>query len=160
MKYKIKDNFLTKKQHALMHDTFICNTFPWYYHDRIVPEGDNYFHFNHMFYLNGQPNSAYIKLIEPLLKKIKFKKLISVRANLFSRDHVNNIHPQHLDHNYDHKVLLYYVNSTNGGTLLDKKITIECIQNRALFMNGDVWHSSIAQTNTKYRVGINIGYIE
>jgi len=27
-------------------------------------------------------------------------------------------------------------------------------------MNGDVWHSSIAQTNTKYRVGINIGYIE
>ena len=61
MKYKIKDNFLTKQQHALMHDTFICNTFPWYYHDRIVPEGDNYFHFNHMFYLNGQPNSAYIK---------------------------------------------------------------------------------------------------
>jgi hypothetical protein len=160
MKYKTKDNLLTKEQHDVLHQTLVCNTFPWYYHDSIVTEGDNYFHFNHMFYLNGKPNSAYTRLVEPLLKKIKFKKLLNVRSNLFLRDHVNTVYPKHKDYEYKHKVLLYYVNSTNGGTLLDEKVTIKCKKNRGLFMDGDIWHSPITQTNTKYRVVVNIGYIE
>ena len=160
MKYKIKDNLLTKKQNDILNQTLVCNTFSWYYNDNTIVEGDDYYHFNHMFYLNGEPNSEYVGLVEPLLKKIKFKKLLNVRSNLFLRDHVNTVYPKHKDYPYDHKVLLYYINSTNGGTLLDEKITIQCKKNRGLFMDGDIWHSPISQTDTKYRIAVNIGYIE
>ena len=74
---KIIDNFLTKTQHKIILDSMLARTFPWYYLDHANDfssddTGCN-FYFKHNFLLpNGQEyNSHYIKLIDPILKKLE-----------------------------------------------------------------------------------------
>ena len=156
MDYKIIDNFLTKEQNKLIEKTLSANTFPWYYVDGII-ENDDHYHLNHSFMLAGKVNSDYFSIIEPLLKKIKYKNILRIRSNLTLK-HVKKItYSKHRDDHVPHKVLLYYVNTTNAGTFLENK-KIQCKKNRAVIFNGNIWHSPIAQTDTKTRIVINVTY--
>ena len=76
------------------------------------------------------------------------------------------ITPPHLDMETPHRVLLYYVNTTNGQTAVYKKDTdyeeltrVNMRAGRFLLMNGEYWHSAITCTDVNYRIIINFNLL-
>ena len=59
---------------------------------------------------------------------------------------------------YDHKAMIYYLNTNNGYTILKDGVKIKSIQNRALFFNPQEEHQSTTCTDLKCRMNININY--
>ena len=74
--------------------------------------------------------------------------------------------PPHIDIPIDHRVLLYYVNSSDGQTVLYKKDTdydelarVDCKAGRFLLFDGSYYHSAITCTNNNYRIIINFNLL-
>tara|TARA_E500000305_G_scaffold92174_1_gene80130 strand:- start:2845 stop:3330 length:486 start_codon:yes stop_codon:yes gene_type:complete len=160
MDYKIKDNFLSKEENNYLYKTLTNNYFPWFYVDCIGKPYDNKrFYFTHMFMLEEQINSEFYKDIEKtIISKLDYNKIYRVKANCFVKEPKNFKSEKHVDEDFDHKVLIYYLNTNNGHTLLEDKVKIDSINNRALFFNGSIKHSAVSQTDTKIRLNINITY--
>ena len=155
---EIIDKFLTSKQNKNIEKQLIDNYFPWYYTDSNI-KGGSYYQFTHLLVLNEQINSNYFEVLaKPILDKIKYKKLLRVRVNLFTRDSKNIACPKHQDDGEPHKVCVYYVNTNNGYTFLDQGGKVDSKRNRALFFNGKIMHQVFTQTDTKRRLTINITY--
>lgn len=164
MKYKIIENFLSKGDHINLKRTLTTRKFPWGYIDAIGDLKDNErFHFSHMFYWktpDGGVKSDYYYLIEPLLQKLEYQKLIRVKGNLMVREPENHLCSKHLDFHQPHTVCLYYVNTNNGFTVLDDKVKVPSIENTAVIFDGMIPHQAASQTDSKIRLNININYLE
>lgn len=70
--------------------------------------------------------------------------------------------PPHIDITEPHRVLLYYVNTTNGQTVIYEKDTdfeeLSRVNSRAgrfLLLDGSYWHSAVTCTDNNYRIIIN-----
>ncbi len=154
---KIIDNLLEEKQVLEIELEVMKDTFPWYYQNCVTYKSDaNSYYFTHMFYLNGE-QSKYFNLIIPILKKIKFKKLIRVKGNLYPNVNKVEEHPKHVDFNYPTKGALFYLNTNNGPTNVGNK-KIKSVRNRLLLFNASKEHNSITCTDAKIRLNININY--
>src|SRR5210317_1301874 len=112
-------NYIQKRNLDLINKTFLSDYFPWYYKPRQVKDAkkDTSF-FSHCFFDNGNINSNFMFLIEPILKKLKVKKLLNVRANLCLK---GKFHCSwHIDNDFttdlNHKTAIFYVNTNNGVT--------------------------------------------
>ena len=155
---KIIDKFLTTTQNKNIEKQLMDQYFPWYYIDSNIKGGD-YYQFTHLLVLNEKINSDYFEVIaKPILDKIKYKRLLRVRVNLFTRDSKNVACPKHQDDGTPHKVCVYYVNTNNGYTFLDQGGKVESKRNRALFFNGKIMHQVVSQTDEKKRLTVNITY--
>jgi len=165
MKYNVIENFLSKGDHINLKRSLTTRNFPWGYIDAIGDADDNErFHFQHMFYWadateNGGKTDYYY-LIEPLLQKLNYQKLVRVKGNLMVKEPENYLCSKHTDFHKPHTVCLYYVNSNNGYTLLDDKIKVPSIENTAVIFDGMIPHQAASQTDTKIRLNININYLE
>jgi hypothetical protein len=96
-------------------------------------------------------------LIEPFLDKLKIKKLIRAKLNLYPRTNKKIIHGFHTDFKYKHNVVLFYFNTNNGQTLFkDRKITSE--ENKSIVFDGSLEHSSTTCTDKNYRITLNVNY--
>lgn len=160
MDYKIKDNFLSEEENNYLYQTLTNNYFPWFYIDYIgTPNDSNRFYFTHMFVLDQKINSEFYGDIEKIiLSKINYNKIYRIKANCYVKEPKNFKSEKHTDENFEHKVLIYSLNTNNGYTLLDEKVKIDSIKNRALFFNGLIEHRAVSQTDTKIRLNINITY--
>jgi len=101
------------------------------------------------------------KLIEPILKKIKPRKILRIKANLVINRRIQSACNFHIDDDQvKHKVAIYYINTNNGFTLLDpiKRKEVKCEENKLLIFDGKILHSAVAQTDTDQRLVININY--
>ena len=96
--------------------------------------------------------------MEPLLRKVEPKALKRIKANLYPRTKELLYHGVHTDFDYDHKAMIYYLNTNNGYTILKDGVKIKSIQNRALFFNPQEEHQSTTCTDLKCRMNININY--
>jgi hypothetical protein len=154
---KIIDNFIAKEE---INEIETCLTgvyFPWYYQNSVATEKnvDN-FYFTHLLYDGGE-QSKYFNLIIPLLKKIKYKKIIRIKANLYPNINKKINHPKHVDYNFQHKGALYYINTNNGETIINNK-KIDSVRNRIVFFDSSKEHNSTTCTDQKIRLNININY--
>lgn len=164
MKYEIIKNFLSESNHINLKRSLVTRNFPWGYIDAIGDVNDNKrFHFQHMFFLSDQTvncvKTPYYYLIEPLLQKLNYQKVIRVKGNLMVRESENYLCSKHIDFNKPHTVCLYYVNTNNGYTLLNDKIKIPSMENTAVIFDGMIPHQAASQTDTKIRLNININYL-
>ena len=154
---KIIDNLLEEKQVLEIEQELVKDTFPWFYQNCVTHKDIYNYYFTHMFYRDGE-QSRYFNLIIPILKKIKFKKLIRVKGNLYTN--INKVldHPRHVDFNYTTKGALFYLNTNNGPTTVGNK-KIESVRNRLLLFNSSQEHNSTTCTDAKIRLNININYL-
>jgi hypothetical protein len=164
MKYKIIDNFLPKENFKILKTLMLNNTFPWFYQPEVNYAGkedkDNFFfYFTHTFYNNYNSNSNVFDIIKSnLLDFIDIKSLIRVKGNMYPNQGVNRLNGSHIDYEFTHKGAIFYINTNNGRTILDKKIKIDSVENRILFFDPSIKHDSENCTNQKVRVNININY--
>ena len=155
---KIIKNFLDKKSHKEIKKLLFSNNFPWYYNDFVSNKRDNNdFFFSHILYANEKSNSNYFNFfIDPILKKIQFKKLIRAKINCYTKMEKNRISKFHIDQFSDHKVALYTVNTSNGYTLFKEGNKFYSLENSLLIFDGNKKHCSVTQTDKKLRININI----
>ena len=152
----IYKNFISRKDSNKIYDVFLNNNFPWYYHKNSTKNDSNFF--SHGFIVEEQINSGFIFLIEPILKKLKCKKIYNIRANLCLKGSYQcNWHTDNFTNNLTHKTAIYYVNTNNGYTIFkNKKIRSEA--NKMIVFNGDTMHKVKYQTDKDARIVINFRY--
>ena len=82
----IHKKFLSKKKFKNMQDFMMGLYFPWYFIDCVSIKDDGFFQFEFLFFKDSQNCSQeYMDLIQPILSKLKYKKLLRVKANLLTQ---------------------------------------------------------------------------
>lgn len=188
---QIIDNFLTPTEHQKIQEVVCGSNFPWYFLESISAGDENSYSssvnfldrqygFFHILYATDYSPEIYIseKLdnVLPLINKIekdfdlKREKLIRVRAGMQTNVNKIGAHYPHIDRTYPHKTFLYYVNSSDGGTIFYKEkypykkntftpeIINEPSSNQLVSFDGFTYHSSSSPIQWDRRVAININY--
>ena len=181
MKFEIIDNFLPNDKWQENYNLFMTEDIKWTY--KSVPQDPTSFFFQYIFtgfsnrysqdevsFISPADNIQekeiphYTTAIEPILKNFEYKKILNVRTNLFTRMPNNYSYKNidgaglHNDHGYDfeYTTMIYYINTTNGGTYFENGETVQSKSNRLVVFNGHLLHRHIYQTDEKARVATNI----
>jgi len=161
MKYRIVDNFLNPQDFSKIKNILESPHFPWYYQKEINKHDskdslDCYF--THSLFDTMEGSNNFFNTLSPILQKIKIKSLIRIKCNLYPKTEKLTIHKKHKDFDYKHKGALFYINTNNGGTILNDNTKIDSVENRMLFFEPNILHSSTSTTNQKARININFNY--
>jgi hypothetical protein len=164
---KIFDNFLEKNIFLELKNILFSDHFPWYYNDyKSAPfiEEDKHFQLIHNFYLNesgGLVSSNFFNSIFPIIEKINLTSLVRVKANLTTKTSENYTYGFHTDVTQQDfvKTGIFYLNSSNGGTIFKDGTIVECIENRFIYFPSKLVHSGISATDVKSRIVINFNYV-
>ncbi len=188
----IDDDFLNQEEVDGIRETFLGRLFPWHLHTELLTPQSRPFHvdnineykgfqFGHTFYFDKQPQSEYYAIVLELFNKfckkndIDYKALLRLKANLTFPDGDSELtQAPHIDHSFPHKVFLYYINDSDGDTIIyDKKFSevgehvdlyekerVSPRAGRAIGFDGLTYHSPLTPLNTQYRAVINITYLD
>jgi hypothetical protein len=156
--YKITNNYLSTKHLNTLNKVILSNNFPWF-----IQEIDESFpghrQFVHIFFKDNNFTTFYSYLIEPLLKKISYKKLIRVKVNLLTQTNKIIEHPYHIDSNVKNSITsIFYLNTNNGYTKIKNKDKIISKKNTLLTFPSSWEHHGTTCTNKEYRIVLNIVY--
>ena len=161
MKYIIKDDFLNQADYDNIKNIILGDEFPWFFQHEVtyLAKDKSQFFWGHIFFKHNQGiTSAFYKILDPILKKLNFKALIRIKANLYSNQGKIVEHEDHSDFPFAHKGALFSLNTCNGSTILKNNTKISSIANRMLLFNPSIPHRSSTCTDEKTRVNININY--
>lgn len=116
-----------------------------------------------------------VDLLHIFAKKhgIQIKKILRIKANILKKTNKqNHIHPPHVDMTTPHLVLLYYVNDSDGDTVIfnqkyssqqDPTLTVNKTiapkAGAAIVFDGLTYHSSSSPQYTGERIVLNINFI-
>jgi hypothetical protein len=162
IKYIVKDNFLNQTDFENLKNTVMGETFPWYFQEHFfwchMFFGERNIVHERFFHSLSSFNSPYAKLLDPLLKKLKIKALIRLKANLYPNQGKIIEHKNHTDFPFKHKGALFSLNTCDGFTVLRDGTKIQSVANRILLFDASQPHHSSTCTNTKVRCNINVNY--
>lgn len=158
-KLKIKKNFLRKDKYLAMKSIITDNNFSWYLQSGITYSNGEGTFFSHNFFNEyGINSSLYKDIIIPFVEKLKIKKLLRAKLNLYTKTNKQIIHGFHTDREDDHMVALFYFNKNNGHTLF-RKDKVKSEDNKIVIFDGSLEHSSTSCTDEDYRITLNINYV-
>ena len=116
-----------------------------------------------------------VDILNTFAKKhgIQINKILRIKANILNKtDKQNHIHPPHVDIAIPHMVLLYYVNDSDGDTIIfhqkhssdqDPVLTVNRSispkAGSAIMFDGLTYHSSSSPKNAKERIVLNINFL-
>ena len=150
-KHSIINNLIDPVLFSSIKDTLTGDTFFWFYNDFVnYKPCDGYKFTNEIIKdsnLTHQIFINYLSMMKPALEKIPYKKLHSVRFNLFTK----TLEPQKYiinHHKPKTKVAILFANSTNGGIEIDNTF-IKSTENHLLSFDSDVEYKVITPTNLK-----------
>lgn len=157
--YNLPDNYNKKNL-----KNYYLKDYLQYCHSFVLPNGTT----------NGKINSDYFYLIEKLLncfyKKTNFKKtdIFRAKVNLQTQHNDNKkncICMPHIDTEIPHYVLIYYVISSDGDTLifnknLDVSHRITPIKGNFLLFDGSLLHTGTNPIKTDKRIVLNIDLLK
>jgi len=170
-------NSVSKSNFKLLKNSVNSDTFSWYYlqDSAFGNETDDKSIFNYSFYhvlfYDDKINSNYYNLFNSCALEIKDKfkldeyKIFRLRLGLTTAYGKPIIHNPHIDDpDIEHKVILLYLDSSDGDTYFykDKKI-IESIspeENKAVLFDGSLYHSSSKPFKNSKRIVLNINLIK
>jgi len=168
MNYKVIDNFLPDNEFNAIKNIVMSTKVPWYFQSNINTghsDKDNTCYFTHSLWNWGHfPDMISHHFIDFkfLCDRIELKSLIRMKLNCYPRTDKIEIHKEHTDYSYNHKGCILSFNTCDGATIIfdenNKPIKIDSIENRALFFNPSLIHSSTSCTNAKARFNVNINY--
>jgi hypothetical protein len=185
--FEIYDNIVPEFYQEILKKEIFSPNFPWYYNPTNVPANENAVaepgidypdQFTHpVIWENMSPDREAFNIINPIL--LFFQKetgttinnIARIKLNLLNQHPYPPTNPAHTDNtNTDVKTLLYYVNDSDGDTVLYNQVwgddlpLTECKritpkQGRLILFNATRWHASTNPVNTKARSIININFI-
>ena len=164
--------------------------FPWFWNENISGEEGNQdiegvnnkdpqYGFFHILWHNEEVQSPYYKDFYPLLwfmeqkTGVSVKSMYRIRAGLSTWMNTESQHHSHVDMEYSHNVLLYYVNDSDGDTFLynekhivgqdaPSKFTLKQRvtpkKGNAVLFDGLRYHSSSNPITQSKRVIVNIDF--
>jgi hypothetical protein len=186
----IDDNFLTKKEQEDIYNVISSSNVPWYLYQKTSTVKENKymmlsdsktketFQFTHTLRGNNEifsdlydyiHNNLFMKFLEK--HNIKCEKIVRAKFNLVSSINEDVYQSPHVDVSYPHKVFLYYVNDSDGDTIIfnekydgtNKTLTVMDKINpemgKAILFDGLTYHAPSAPKNSPYRLVVNIAFI-
>lgn len=186
----IDDAFLSPEEVAGLEATFLGQGFPWNYSGFLI-QGDEPYRisniepykgsqFSHLFYSAGIPQSEHTRIAFDLLNKfcdkhgVQMKAVLRAKANLTVQDfETTDSQTPHIDHSFPHYVFLYYINDSDGDTILYDKTYSDSVDSyelhaaqsvspkagRAIMFDGLNFHSPQVPQQHGYRAVINITFL-
>ena len=165
----IIDNFLDQDEFDELQTLIMSgDNFPWFFSSTIdyVDEEDK-FQFTHMFYIEHRPVSQFCGNLHPILKKLRPKAIIRIKANLLTRtsENIQNAFHVDLDGIPEEKMKqcttsIFYMNTNNGYTKFEDGTIVESVANRMVTFPADMPHTGSSCTDDKIRVVINFNYFK
>jgi len=158
---RVIDNYLNQEDFLRIKNTLGSSDFPWYYQKNINDshsEKNLDCYFTHYLFNQKNGQSSFYYIIKPILNKLNVKALIRIKSNLYPRTEKLEIHKPHSDYTYKHKGAIFYINTNDGKTILNKNKEIDSVENRLLLFEPHLSHSSTSTTNVKSRININFNY--
>ena len=185
-KFYVSDDVANNIENVLLNDDY----FPWFFHsttvrtDEEIKKSTNVdsSQLTHIFYQNGKINSNYFKNVIKVLQhsKLPLSKIdcVRIKANLNFplnyQKNLNSVHQSvHIDAPENHKSFLYYVNDSDGDTVIFNEKTMDPVLNgeelsvkkrikskrgRFVMFNQDYLHAGMPPTKSDYRVVINFNF--
>lgn len=177
------DNFLTKSYHKIIFETLSGPNMAWYFQDNIS-DADNKsvatgnFGFNHWI-LNGGGQSPQLELLlTPFFCQVQDHigevEVFRARVDMTVFNPNKHKHTSHVDCLGPHITAIYYVNDSDGETVIyDKKSTGETFNhdkmnvkktiqpkaNRLVIFDGCLYHTGHSPSKYSNRILINSNYV-
>jgi hypothetical protein len=191
-KFLIFKNILTIENQNSIENQFYDKKFPWYLtpnkhtvDDNLVQKYKNnnnvidYLQFVHTFYdywqgetnINSPRYNLVLEVLKEFMNNLKIQKfkLMRAKANLTTQHTKNNkniYNTPHIDLKEPHIVLIYYVNDSDGDTILfDKKLKIikriTPEKGKFLLFDGSILHSGQhpIKSNSRVLINFDLGYV-
>ena len=170
---EVIDNFIDKEYADHIENTLISRDFKWQFSKSYFTCPDwhtkKYKHMKNLreYILLVHDFNYESDIVNNIIKKLnKDINVIRAKANLqtqFTNNNEQYHNTPHTDVNVPHKVALYYVNDSDGDTILfNEKLEIvrrvKPKKGRIILFNGDILHTSSHPTHSDYRMCINIDY--
>lgn len=182
----IKNNIFSKNVFENIKKTVLEGDFPWYFIEdsafntkKIKKEeiGINYSWFHLIYCKNNNKNipeinsSYYNFFYLPVLTildsfNLNIDKLYRLRLGLTTTIGKDVINKPHIDYDFPHKTILFYINDSDGDTVFYKNDCktiikkIKPIENTAVLFNGMTYHSSSKPNKYQRRIVLNINVSE
>lgn len=161
---RIIDDFLDDDYHSHLHDILMGWEFPWYYQHTLT-NGCNHIQahgFNHWLSVDGDPDFA--ALVQQMQIEIGATECLRVRADMTLYNSEGYRHDFHVDSKEPHTVCIYYVNDTDGDTIIlgDKNdhdiVRVKPKKNRLITFDGRHQHTGHSPKEHKNRILINANF--
>lgn len=161
-KYEIFDNFLNKNYFETLKEKIFNSNFPWFFENGYVKDNEEneekvFFYSHSVFNYHSIQSQIYNDLL-PMIELLDIKSLIRIRINSTPNLNINYQPDFHCDQSFEHKGAIFYLNNTNGYTILENNEKIDCIENRLLKFDSSKNHTFKLPTNQKRRIIINFNY--
>ena len=174
---KVIDNKVSKTLQNKIEEYFLHDNFPWYYNNNslgkhvpkkyktITKDSFNEFQLTHKFVDEGRVNSPHTNIIMNLLSELDMEgtPILRSKANLKFKTNTRKKHYIfHMDHKDPHKVMIYYVNDSDGDTFLKIGKSIKRVspkKGRVLCFDGKTMHAANHPRKTNKRLIINFNLL-
>jgi hypothetical protein len=175
--FKRKENILPKKLFKEVFSEVTSFNFPWYYlwnsaHGNVPDSNRNRtYSFHHTTMRNKEANSWYndktLQIANIMKDKFKLDEYEVIRLRWGMTTNIGTLltNNSHVDSTEEHKVILFYLNSTDGPTCFydnennpkEQNIPKE---NSAVMFEGNIYHASSKPVNFDRRIVLNINLVE
>jgi len=155
----IIDNFLPPDDFDHFKSVVYGDFFPWSMDQGIASEDDGAVYFTHHFYDNDQAYSHEFQLLNPFLSYAGVKKLLRAKMNCYVKTPAVEKHGMHVDQDFEHKGMIFYVNTNNGVTTLDNGEEVESVANRLMLFDSSKPHCSSSCSDESVRITLNFNYL-
>lgn len=113
----------------------------------------------HLVYASDRIFSAEVfEKLQPLIDLINPKALIRIKINNYPRTPFVVHHQDHIDNTFKHNGALFYVNTNNGVTVVEKDTEIASVENKLVLFDSSEPHHSTSSSDVSRRITININY--
>lgn len=179
MMFKIIDDFLSTSYLKDLQNHFLSLQCEWHYNDHLTND-DSYnkigsFGFTTRLHWNQNfVNSSCGVLAKGLLLFSQARvqefaqiphQIVRARADMTMYNPLEYCHEVHTDYPYEHMTAIFYINNSDGNTLLfdrdgkDLIQEVEPIENRLLIFDGLLQHAGHSPSKHKSRVIVNMNFM-
>jgi hypothetical protein len=155
----IYKKFLSKEDFKKLESVIMSDIMPWFFNKKIIKNNKNDFQFTYSFIKNGKQNchQDMINLLNPILSKLKFRKINRIKANLIPKKNKITESGMHTDQK-DGTTGILYMNTCNGYTKFENGMKIKSEKNKYVEFNSTLKHTGSSCTDKQRRVVINFNY--
>ena len=157
----IEDNFLDHDKWKELHDYMTSWKFPWFMQQTLTYGNDDLAAFGCNQWLTAEAPPRFAPLVDEFGSALNAPNVLRVRADMTILNPNGYRHGWHVDEKEPHWVCIYYVNDSDGNTLLrEEGITwqVEPKANRLLLFDGKIEHTGHSPSEHKNRILINANF--
>lgn len=170
---KVINNFLTKTYHKEILNLLNSENFPWYMFKNISDNKDNNsiysVGFSNSFFKDGKlENNSYSAFLAPFVYQVMDavggSEILRSRADMTLAAPNNFIHDSHVDYEESNISTIFYVNDSDGDTILyddnfKERHRESPVANKLFIFEGHRPHTGSSPSKNKNRILINSNFI-